>query len=127
MVACRNCSTENPAESRFCGNCGAPLAQDCSACGQENPAVNNFCANCGSSLVPGDPAPDAVPTNRESAERRFISVLFADLVGFTTFSETRDPEEVRAMLTRYFDRSREVIERFGGEIEKFIGDAVTAF
>jgi len=56
-----------------------------------------------------------------------VSVLFADLVGFTTFSESRDPEDVRAMLTRYFDRAREVIERFGGEVDKFIGDAVTAF
>jgi class 3 adenylate cyclase/tetratricopeptide (TPR) repeat protein len=69
------------------------------------------------------------PTTAASdpGERRFVSVLFADLVGFTTFSESRDPEEVRAMLTRYFDRAREVIERFGGEVDKFIGDAVTAF
>jgi class 3 adenylate cyclase len=56
-----------------------------------------------------------------------VSVLFADLVGFTTFSESRDPEEVRAMLTRYFERARETIEAFGGEVDKFIGDAVTAF
>lgn len=62
----------------------------------------------------------------DSGERRFVSVLFADLVGFTPFSETRDPEEVRAMLTRYFNRAQEVIERFGGEVDKFIGDAVTA-
>jgi class 3 adenylate cyclase/tetratricopeptide (TPR) repeat protein len=53
--------------------------------------------------------------------------MFADLVGFTSFSESRDPEDVRAMLTRYFDRARDVIERFGGEVDKFIGDAVTAF
>jgi class 3 adenylate cyclase/tetratricopeptide (TPR) repeat protein len=70
--------------------------------------------------VPATPA-------SELGERRFVSVLFADLVGFTSFSESRDPEEVRAMLTRYFDRAREVIERFGGEVDKFIGDAVTAF
>jgi class 3 adenylate cyclase/predicted ATPase len=72
-------------------------------------------------------APAAGSTPGEPGERRFVSVLFADLVGFTTFSESRDPEDVRAMLTRYFDRAREVIERFGGEVEKFIGDAVTAF
>jgi class 3 adenylate cyclase/tetratricopeptide (TPR) repeat protein len=60
------------------------------------------------------------------AERRFVSVLFADLVGFTTLSEHRDPEEVRDILTRYFDTSRSVVERYGGVVEKFIGDAVMA-
>jgi len=63
----------------------------------------------------------------EPGQRRLVSVLFADLVGFTTFSESRDAEEVRAMLTRYFDRSREVIESFGGEVDKYTGDAITAF
>ena len=55
-----------------------------------------------------------------------VSVLFADLVGFTPFSEGRDPEEVRAMLTVYFDRSREIVERFAGSVDKYIGDAVMA-
>jgi class 3 adenylate cyclase/tetratricopeptide (TPR) repeat protein len=63
----------------------------------------------------------------EAGERRLVSVLFADLVGFTPFSESRDPEEVRGMLTRYFDRAQTIIEQFGGEVDKFIGDAVTAF
>jgi class 3 adenylate cyclase len=56
-----------------------------------------------------------------------VSVLFADLVGFTTFSESRDPEEIREMLTRYFERSREIVERFRGTVDKFIGDAVMAW
>ena len=60
------------------------------------------------------------------AERRVVSVLFADLVGFTPFAEERDPEEVRETLTRYFDLARGVIEQYGGHIEKFIGDAVMA-
>ena len=135
MIPCSNCSTENPADSRFCGNCGASLAQSCPSCSHENPAGNHFCANCGSPLQAKVPAgvsgaqvvPTAGSTAGEPGERRFVSVLFADLVGFTTFSESRDPEDVRAMLTRYFDRARDVIERFGGEVEKFIGDAVTAF
>ena len=55
-----------------------------------------------------------------------MSVLFADLVGFTTLSEHRDPEEVRELLSRYFDRCRSLIERYGGTVEKFIGDAVMA-
>jgi class 3 adenylate cyclase/tetratricopeptide (TPR) repeat protein len=60
------------------------------------------------------------------AERRLVSVLFADLVGFTPFAEEKDPEEVRELLGRYFDVAREVVERYGGTVEKFIGDAVTA-
>ena len=55
-----------------------------------------------------------------------VSVLFADLVGFTTLSEHRDPEEVRELLSEYFDRCRTLIERYGGTVEKFIGDAVMA-
>jgi class 3 adenylate cyclase/tetratricopeptide (TPR) repeat protein len=60
------------------------------------------------------------------AERRLVSVLFADLVGFTTIAEGRDPEETRELLGRYFDLAREVVERYAGTIEKFIGDAVMA-
>ncbi|MGH2869314.1 MAG: adenylate/guanylate cyclase domain-containing protein, partial [Solirubrobacteraceae bacterium] len=60
------------------------------------------------------------------SERRLVSVLFADLVGFTTLSEHRDPEEVRELLSEYFERCRTLIERYGGTVEKFIGDAVMA-
>src|SRR5207244_6029836 len=61
-----------------------------------------------------------------TAERRLVSVLFADLVGFTTLSESRDSEEVRELLSAYFERSKQLIERYGGTVEKFIGDAVMA-
>src|SRR5207247_10905229 len=66
--------------------------------------------------------PPAPPTS----ERRLVSVLFADLVGFTALSETRDSEEVRELLSRYFDTCRRLITRYGGSVEKFIGDAVMA-
>ena len=55
-----------------------------------------------------------------------MSVLFADLVGFTAYAEDRDAEEVRETLTRYFDLGRDIIESYGGSVEKFIGDAVMA-
>jgi class 3 adenylate cyclase/tetratricopeptide (TPR) repeat protein len=61
-----------------------------------------------------------------AAERRLVSVLFADLVGFTSLSDERDPEDVREALTRYFDTARKVITRYGGSVDKFIGDAVVA-
>ena len=81
-----------------------------------------FCNQCGASLE-GQPAePQAAPT----AERRLVSVLFADLVGFTAVSESRDPEEMRELLSRYFDTCRRLIGVYGGTVEKFIGDAVMA-
>ena len=71
-------------------------------------------------------APPSPATQEAVAERRVVSVLFADLVGFTTFSEGRDAEEVRDLQTRYFDLVRVIIARYGGTVEKFIGDAVMA-
>ena len=73
---------------------------------------------------PASPAPAGKPA--PVSERRLVSVLFADLVGFTTLSEHRDPEEIRELLSTYFDRCRALIERYGGTVEKFIGDAVMA-
>jgi class 3 adenylate cyclase/tetratricopeptide (TPR) repeat protein len=65
-------------------------------------------------------------TREAAAERRLVSVLFADLVGFTTLSESRDAEDTRELLSRYFETARTVVERYGGTVEKFIGDAVMA-
>jgi len=60
------------------------------------------------------------------AERRLVSIVFADLVGFTTLAEGRDAEDTRELLSRYFDMARDLIGRYGGTVEKFIGDAVMA-
>ena len=88
----------------------------CASCGQENPEVARFCLACGAPL-----ATEAAPPNEE---RRFVSVLFVDLVGFTARAERLDPEEVRAILTPYHECVRREIESFGGVVEKFVGDAV---
>jgi class 3 adenylate cyclase len=87
----------------------------CSACGQENPPVARFCLTCGQSLS------DLV---RQADERRLVTIIFVDLVGFTKRAEQLDPEDVRALLSPYHDRVRKEIESFGGVVEKFIGDAV---
>jgi class 3 adenylate cyclase len=70
--------------------------------------------------------PSGGPGAAPVAERRLVSILFADLVGFTTLAEGRDAEDTRDLLSRYFDLSRDVIARYGGTVEKFIGDAVMA-
>src|SRR5512132_4407730 len=96
-MRCESCGTENPSGQRFCGHCGAALTLICGSCGATNQPGQRFCGACGTSLTSdgvatGQPEiPRAAPT----AERRLVSVLVADLVGFTTFSESRDPEEVR--------------------------------
>jgi class 3 adenylate cyclase/tetratricopeptide (TPR) repeat protein len=99
----------------------------CPTCGTEHRPGQKFCGECGTALAGGgSPAAAARAPANAVSERRLVSVLFADLVGFTTLSEHRDPEEVRELLSRYFDRCRTVIERYGGTVEKFIGDAVMA-
>src|SRR5207245_5856032 len=92
--------------------------QLCPVCAQENPDGFRLCGMCGASLT------TAAPAARE--ERKVVSVLFTDLVGFTSRSERLDPEDVRATLSPYYARLREQIEQRGGTVEKFIGDAVMA-
>ena len=90
----------------------------CSACGRENPSDSRFCNSCGAPLA-------STPEARRE-ERKIVTVLFADLVGFTSRAERLDPEDVRALLDPYWQHLRAELERFGGTVEKFIGDAVMA-
>jgi class 3 adenylate cyclase/tetratricopeptide (TPR) repeat protein len=119
---------------RFCGQCGQSLPTPCRACGEANDPSQRFCGQCGANLE-STARPDQAPARvahvgigrpRPITERRHVSVLFADLVGFTSLSSERDAEDVRELLTRYFETARTVIGRYGGAIEKFIGDAVMA-
>jgi class 3 adenylate cyclase len=119
-MVCSSCGAQNRAGRRYCGSCGTPLEARCPACGAANEPEDRFCGACGSPM-------DAPATQLEPAsERRVVSVLFTDLVGFTTHAEGRDPEDVRELLSRYFETARAVVDRHGGTIEKFIGDAVVA-
>ena len=121
LLTCPACSTPNDADRRFCVECGTRLAAGCPVCGTVNPPEAKFCGQCGTNLA----APAAGPAVVQPiAERRLVSVLFLDLVGFTTASEARDAEDTRDLLTRYYDAAREIVGRYGGTIEKFIGDAV---
>src|ERR671937_1052999 len=90
----------------------------CPSCGHENEPSAKFCSECGMKLT-------ATPASART-ERKVLTVLFADLVGFTAQAERLDPEDVQAILRPYHERLRHELERFGGTVEKFIGDAVVA-
>ena len=112
-ISCPTCGTPNAPGTKFCGECGSALA-----------AIENEAAAAeGNGTAPGE-AVEVLA--RSTSERRLVSVMFADLVGFTTLAESRDAEEVRDLLTRYFETCRSLVGRYGGVIEKFIGDAVMA-
>ena len=131
-MACSRCGAATVPGQKFCAECGLALGQTCPNCGTPYSGSPRFCPECGNALAQGRPSGGAPPTAEQkqaelpSAERRFVSVLFADLVGFTQISEQQDPEAVRDLLSRYFETARQVIEGYGGTVEKFIGDAVMA-
>jgi hypothetical protein len=136
-VTCPACGTASLATKTFCGHCGARLTRPCPSCGAENPPGNTFCGECGARLGvaasqhgarAGASAgtSSAVPAGEHQDERRLVTALFADLVGFTPLSERLDPEEVRAIQERYFSQMRAEIARYGGTVEKYAGDAVLA-
>jgi class 3 adenylate cyclase/tetratricopeptide (TPR) repeat protein len=122
-VNCGRCGTENSAGKKFCVECGAALSVACPACGAALEGTEKFCGDCGTPVSVDAPVEAAAAP---AAERRLVSVLFADLVGFTAASAERDPEDTRELQSRYFDTCRRLIALYGGTVEKFIGDAVMA-
>jgi class 3 adenylate cyclase len=136
-MRCTACGGETPDGKRFCKDCGGSLAALCTSCGTELLAGSRFCADCGTPVgaaIVREPSPraptDALQPSKTAAasytELRHVSVLFCDLVGFTPFCERHDPEEVREVLSGYFDIARATVGHYGGIVEKFIGDAVMA-
>ena len=89
-----------------------------------NPPGNRFCGSCGAAL--GEAVPGAEVAQAEVAERKLVTVLFADLTASTELASELDPEDLRAVLTPFFEAMAEEIGRYGGTVEKFIGDAVVA-
>ena len=135
---CPSCSTENPAQARFCLACGTPLALSCASCGEAVPPEARFCMSCGTARRdawrPGarrQAAPVKPPTpyptpESPPEERRQVTVLFADLSGYTAVSERLDPEQVEALVDRSLARLQEEVDRYGGRVDKFMGDNVMA-
>src|SRR5438034_10573401 len=122
-MTCALCGTQNRATAKFCRQCCSPLSRVVPNV-HPVPPYATFCDECGAGVDAG-PATRAAAA-APSSERRLVTVLFADLVGFTSLSEAQDPDEVRDFLSRYFDTCRTLIRRYGGTVEKFIGDAAMA-
>ncbi|MDX1469635.1 MAG: adenylate/guanylate cyclase domain-containing protein, partial [Acidimicrobiia bacterium] len=122
---CPNCGAGAGPDQKFCFECGTELGAACANCHAPLPEGARFCGECGTPVETADTHAHHKPSEAAS-ERRLVSVLFADLVGFTATSERRDPEEVRDFLTRYTELASDTIARYGGTVDKFLGDGVMA-
>ena len=140
-MRCPNCQTLNPTNAKFCLECGNRLVI-CPVCGTVNLPVAKFCIECGTALQPdkgrnapaseeaGQTAPivvDALPAYNGTAkqelllppeERRVVTIMFADITGSTPLADRLDPEDMRAILTGYFNLMNEQIRRHAGTVEK---------
>jgi class 3 adenylate cyclase/tetratricopeptide (TPR) repeat protein len=102
-----------------------PRMPFCGQCGTENPEVAKFCFACGAALVTAAPAPEAAPAPPHES-RKIVTIVFSDLKGSTAMGEKLDSESLREVMTRYFEAMSAELERHGGVVEKFIGDAIMA-
>lgn len=117
-MLCSSCGTENSARVKFCAECGTPMGVPCPGCNFRNARDSRVCGGCGRSFETG-----AAPI----AERRHLTVFFADIVGSTTLAETLDPEDLHQVYARYQAVCSDVIARFEGHIAQYLGDAVLAY
>src|SRR5438477_1691608 len=148
-MKCPSCNIDNPAGMGFCGHCGAEMLQRCPKCGFENPAGFEFCGKCGLRLTSPGPMPEAPTAGPQTqvplaytpahlakkilslrsaleGERKQITVVFADLCGFTSISEKLDPEEVHALMDHCFKILLDGVHRFEGTVNQFTGDGIMA-
>lgn len=154
-MKCPNCKTENPAQAKFCINCGTGLAARCANCQSELPASARFCANCGqpvaaptatdearhTRLAANTPAPlaEKMRAAHLAGERKIVTCLFADVVGSTTLAEHMDPEDWTLIMNGAFDRLSRIIQgpddsqdydgtiAYEGTIARLLGDAMLVF
>ena len=154
-MQCSSCKTENPANAKFCFNCGHGLAARCANCQSELPAGARFCANCGqpvaaptptdearhTRLAAGTPAPlaEKMRAAHLAGERKIVTCLFADVVGSTSLAEHMDPEDWTLIMNGAFDRLSRIIQgpadsqdyagaiAYEGTIARLLGDAMLVF
>jgi class 3 adenylate cyclase/tetratricopeptide (TPR) repeat protein len=143
-MKCPKCQAENPEQNQFCRKCGTKLSMTCPDCSADVLLADKFCGKCGHDLsksteaasleasehdtqisesLPEETIPTRIPAE---GERKHVTVLFSDLSGYTAMSERLDPEEVKEIMNRIFEQIKQVIQKYEGFIEKFVGDAVMA-
>jgi len=115
-LTCAACGHANRGEARFCAGCGVSLSVSCATCGTALESDAQFCDECGAEVAAREPP----------GTRKVVSVVFADLAGSTELQESLDPESVRRVMERFYRTMRTVVEAHGGQVMKFIGDAVVA-
>ncbi|MCW3026307.1 MAG: hypothetical protein JWM29_1739, partial [Solirubrobacterales bacterium] len=144
-LTCGNCAVENPPAAQFCMACGERLARSCPECGTAVLSGARFCVACGASLQTDGGPPEALggaatttrgtdgeqltrerPATETLEERRTVTVLFADLSGYTAIAERLDPEAVKSLVDRCLGRLGEEVLRVGGRVDKYMGDNVMA-
>ena len=136
-MRCSNCKTENPPGKKFCGDCGAPLANLCPKCGADNPAGKRFCGECGTALgLAAAPASrsndspiriaDAPASENLEGERKTVTALFADIKGSTELEQDLDPEEARAIVDPALRLMIDAVRRYDGYVVQSTGDGIFA-
>jgi len=130
-MKCPQCQFENPNGTKFCVECGSKLELLCPKCGFSNSPSYKFCRECGydftktSAITPQPIETPSKPTITDQ-ERKHVTVMFSDLSGYTAMTEKLDPEEVKEIMDRIFGKISQVVVKYEGFIEKFVGDAVMA-
>lgn len=123
-MKCPKCQFENEEGAKFCLECGEGLELKCPQCGKALPLLAKFCNECGQRLDEAVETQEKVPAT--DSARKHVTVLFSDLSGYTAMTERLDPEEVKEIMSRIFGEITQVIAKYEGFIEHFIGDAVMA-
>lgn len=143
---CSSCRHDNQPDDRFCSECGAPLRADCAACGAELKPGGKFCSKCGAAVAERKQSPPVAPVeaprpvalsgrdddtpqplSAPDGERRQLTVLFCDMVGFTELAQKLDPEVLREVIRRYEDACAACITRYEGYVFQRLGDGIVAF
>ena len=130
-MQCPKCQTENPEGRKFCRKCGIKLSLICPKCGFENLPEDSYCGDCGYdftkiSAITFQPIETPSKPTITDQERKHVTVMFSDLSGYTAMTEKLDPEEVKEIMGRVFGEIAQVVVKYEGFIEKFVGDAVMA-
>lgn len=129
-MRCPSCRTENSSDRRFCAECGFALPIPCRDCDFLNQPNVKFCGGCGAAVATAASEPDLLSPHTSghsvAGERRQVTVLFADLSGFTRLSSVLDPEDTHGLLNSYFEVVDKIVVNYGGTIDKHIGDCVMA-